>query len=592
MSEETELIKERLDLAALIQEYVPLKHAGQHLKGLCPFHQEKTPSFVVSPTRGMWHCFGCSEGGDAFAFIQKIEGLDFVGALKLLAERTGVELKPFGSAQGKQVQNERQRLFDLLQLTARFYHEVLMHHAAGKKAQAYLQERGVTEATMEQFQIGYAPTGWDTLQQFLRKKNFGLPEMMAAGVVGMSGVRAFDRFRGRIIFPVTDLQGRVIAFGGRITPWTETGREGKYVNSPETKLYSKRRTVYNLQRAKQHVRHGAPMVVVEGYMDVVMMTQAGWPGVVASSGTAFTAEQVEQLKRFTDTLHFAFDADAAGWKAAQAATSAALGAGMRVATVQFPTGQDPADVAKAQPQELKNYLAQPQSLVTVALRHLKSGASVDQRLQEVLPLVAAVSHPVQQGEMIQEVARVLHLSEERVIQLVARAAVDRPSVAPVAPEGAQEGVRLSAEQWLLGLVLLEAAVRREVLPKLSPGWFVDDGATALYKQLQYLSNNQDFFTMTSEALMQLLPSELLPLAEGMRVVAADRLAFSSEVAVTEARGLAQWIQRRWLERRLQTLQTGLATMTTPERGTLLQEFQAVAEELERVKAPLRGGASI
>lgn len=586
-SDDVELIKERLDLAGLIQEYVPLKQAGQHFKGLCPFHQEKTPSFVVSPTKGMWHCFGCGDGGDGFAFIQKIEGLDFPGALKLLAERTGVELKK----QSPQQTSERQRLFDLLQLAARFYHEVLMRHAAGEKARAYLNERGVTEETMTQFQIGYAPTGWDTLQQFLRRKNFGLPEMIAAGAVGMSGGRpatsagkTFDRFRGRIIFPVTDLQGRVIAFGGRITPWTETGQEGKYVNSPETKLYSKRRTVYNLQRAKQHVRHGAPMVVVEGYVDVVMMTQAGWPGVVASSGTAFTTEQIEQLKRFTDTLHFAFDADAAGWKAAQAATSAALGAGMRVATVQFPAGQDPADVAKASPEQLKTYLNQPQSLVAVALAHLKGGVSVDQRLAEVLPLIAAVSHPVQQGEMIQEVARVLHLAEERVIQLVQQVARNRSSTTQIETESTSDGVRLSAEQWLMGLVLLEAPVRREVLHKLSPSWFVDDGALKLYKQLQYLSNNQDFFEMTSEALVQSLPPELTALAEGMRVVAADRLKFSSEAAVTEAQGLSQWLQRRWLERRLQALQTGLATVTTPERGSILEEFQAVAEELERVKA--------
>lgn len=584
MSEETELIKERLDLAQLIQEYVPLKQAGQHLKGLCPFHQEKTPSFVVSPAKGMWHCFGCQKGGDGFAFIQETEGLDFVGALKLLAERTGVELKPFGSAQGGQMQNERQRLFDLLALTARFYHEILLHHAAGQKAQKYLQERGVTEETMGRFQIGYAPMGWDTLQQYLRKKNFGVPEMLAAGVVGTGNAgRAFDRFRGRIIFPVTDLQGRVIAFGGRITPWTETGREGKYINSPETKLYSKRRTVYNLQQAKHSVRHGAPMVVVEGYMDVVLMTQAGFPGVVASSGTAFTGEQIEQLRRFTDTLHFAFDGDAAGWKAAQAATSTALGVGMRVATVQFPAGQDPADVAKTSPKQLGEYLKQPRSLVAVALEQLKSGASVDQRLSEVLPLLAAVNHPVQQGEMIQEVARVLHLSEERVIQLV-QTSFDKLRInVPASPQYAHDAVRLKPEQWLMGLVLLDAAARREVFPKLSPAWFVDDGALRLYKQLQYLSNNQDFFSMTSEALVQLLPPELTALAEGMRVVAADKLSASSDMAMTEAQGLKQWLQRRWLERRLTVLQTGLTEATLPERGSMLQEFQAVAEELERVK---------
>lgn len=583
MSEETELIKERLDLAALVQEYAPLKRAGQHWKGLCPFHQEKTPSFIVSPHKGVWHCFGCGEGGDAFAFIQKVEGLDFPGALKLLAERTGVELRSLGGARGQQAQGERERLFDLLRLTARFYHEVLMHQPAGRKARDYLAQRGVREDMRAQFQIGYATTGWDTLQQFLRRKNFEPTEMLAAGVTGAgSGGRLFDRFRGRIIFPVTDLQGRVIAFGGRITPWTETGHEGKYINSPETKLYAKRRTVYNLHQAKQQVRHGTPLVVVEGYMDVVMMTQVGWPGVVASSGTAFTAEQIAQLQRFTDTLHFAFDGDAAGWKAAQAATSTAREAGMRVATIQFPPGQDPAEVAQTAPEQLKQYLQQPRSLVAVALEQLRSGVSVDQRLAEVLPLVAAMRHPVQQGEMIQEVARILHVGEERVIQLVQQAA--RQPLASAVGDERPVGVRLSAAQLLLGMCLKQQEVRPVVWPKLSPGWFVDSAVAKLYKQLQYLSQTQDFFMMSSEALVQALPPELTALAESLLVVTDDQLAHSNEGVVNEAQRLVTRLQQQELEGRLKALQAGLAAVGAADRPRVLQEFQTVAEELARVKA--------
>ena len=351
MSEETELIKERLDIAEVVNEYLPLKRTGGYYKACCPFHQEKTPSFVVSPDKGIWHCFGCGSGGDVFSFVEKIENLDFVSVLKMLAERAGVELK-------KQV-----------------------GQSSDKRKQ------------------------WDVLQNFLRARGYSPQEMLAAGLVGESRKSTlYDRFRGRIIFPINDLQGRVVAFGGRIVPWHETGEEGKYVNSPETKLYEKRRIVYNLERAKQFLRHGTPCLVVEGYMDVVMVEQAGISNVVASSGTAFTEEQVQQLKRFTQQLHFSFDADAAGTKAAIAATEVALTAGMRVATVLLPAGKDPDDVALHEPEKLSEYLEKPKSLVSMLMRRfekVKDGGEKEKYLQELLPLVAKIDNPVYQGEMVQ-----------------------------------------------------------------------------------------------------------------------------------------------------------------------------------------------
>ena len=279
--------------------------------------------------------------------------------MKLLADRAGVEIKAYK----KESSDKRTRLFALLELTARFYHEVLINQPAGKKALGYLKKRGVSAKTVQSFQLGYAPMQWDILQIYLRKKGYSPREMLAAGVAGESQQgKLFDRFRGRVIFPIADLQSRVVALGGRITPWHETGKEGKYVNSPETELYSKRRVVYNLARAKRYLRSGESCLVVEGYMDVVLLDQVGVRRVVASSGTAFTDEQIAQLKRFTDTLHFAFDADEAGVKAAISATQGALAAGLRVATVALPEGEDPADVAVRSPDELKKYLSQPRSL--------------------------------------------------------------------------------------------------------------------------------------------------------------------------------------------------------------------------------------
>jgi DNA primase len=591
MSGEIELIKERLDISELVSEYVPLRRAGTHFKGLCPFHQEKTPSFIVSPQKGIWHCFGCGEGGDAFKFIQKIEGLDFPAALKLLAERTGVTLK---HESGKS-RDERQRLFDLLQLTARFYHEVLVHQPGGKRALDYLAKRGVHTKTITDFQLGYASTGWDSLQQWLQKKGYSVNEMIAAGVVGRAeSGRYFDRFRGRIIFPIRDLQGRVIAFGGRITPFTETGREGKYINSPETRLYSKRHTIYNLDRAKHALRGKAACIVVEGYMDVIMLAQAGITNVVASSGTAFTAEHMHLLSRFTPILHFAFDADPAGWKAAVTATTAALAAGMRVATIQFPAGKDPADLVVEAPDSLPELLQNPRSLVSIMIEHLRTSRSVaapvdtDTLLQQVVPLIALVAHPIQQGEMIQEVATSLHVPEDRIIALIQRQSAPVPLSINVADQvTVRDAVvfTLSPEQQLLGLFLVDVTARREVFPQVASEVLLDSDTLQLYKMLHRLvSTRADFFDMTAPAILQLLPAEQLTFAEGLRSLSEERVSQLSGSPVAEAHSLLRALQRRHLERQLRLVQEQLTAAKDDERPAMLEQFQSLAEELERVRA--------
>jgi DNA primase len=406
MSLETEQIKERINIADVIGEHVKLKSAGQSMKGLCPFHGEKTPSFIVTPRKASWHCFGCGEGGDVFSFVQKIEGIDFPTALKLLADRAGVTLPE----RRPQVENHRQRLFDLLAATARFYHEILMNQKAGERAKQYVAERGITEKTMQEFMVGYGPHAWDTLSKWLQKKGFTTEEMVAAGVVGKADSgKLFDRFRGRIIFPVLDLQGRVVAFGGRIVPWHETGNEGKYVNSPETALYEKRRTVYNLSRAKKVLRGGQACVVVEGYMDVVMLVQAGIEHVVATSGTAFTQEHVDILKRFTNTLHFAFDGDGAGWKATIAATQSALASGMNVDTIVLPDEKDPADIAKENPEGVQEIFKQTKPLMEVLVDRIGVGSTAqrEQALDALIPLLRLVKNPIVQGGMVEQVAQLL-----------------------------------------------------------------------------------------------------------------------------------------------------------------------------------------
>jgi len=583
MGDEIEQIKERLDLSEVIGEYVQLKRAGHSFKGLCPFHQEKTPSFVVTPDRNIWHCFGCSEGGDVFSFIQKVEGLEFRGALELLAERAGVELKKQKRGEAVRQAEGRQRLFDLLGLTVRFYQELLLRQKVGEKALNYLKERGLKLKTIEEFKLGYAPDQWNLLQRFLVKRGYKLEEMIAAGVVGRSEAgKHYDRFRGRIIFPISDAQGRPVGLGGRIVPWHEKGTEGKYVNSPETDLYKKRRVVFNLDKAKRAIRETGKAIVVEGYMDVIMLAQQGIVNVVASSGTAFTSEQVGQLKRLAQTLAFAFDADAAGWKAALAATEVAQTQGVRVVVLELPEGKDPADVAKETPDKLLEIVDKPVSLARVALDRLGTAGSSEQRqerLNELVPLLAKVGDPVQQGEMIAEVAKDLHLPEEKVGQLVT--GYNPGSV--VEPEPGQgEGYRLTPEQRVLGLVLAYASARREAWPQFSSEFFIDDNCKELYKVLQRIAdNNKDFLSMNTEALVRELPLDWQSMAGSLAVVGAGE--GNEQEAVQEARELKRWLVRRSLTRRRDDLQRRLMEVA-PDREMVLREFQVVVDQLEKVKS--------
>ncbi|MDA1169140.1 MAG: DNA primase [bacterium] len=477
MSLETEKIKERINIADVIGEHVKLKAAGQSLKGLCPFHAEKTPSFIVTPRKASWHCFGCSLGGDVFSFVQQIEGIDFPAALKLLADRAGVKLPD------RRPENEshRQRLFRLLASTAQLYHEILMNQKAGERAKQYMLERGVQEKTMQEFSIGYSPHAWDTVSTWLRKKGYTNEEMISAGVVGTSGAgKLFDRFRGRIIFPVLDLQARVIAFGGRIVPWHETGNEGKYVNSPETALYEKRRTVYNLSRAKKVLRGGNACVVVEGYMDVVMLVQSGVENVVATSGTALTEEHVELLKRFTNTLHFAFDGDSAGWKATINATQSALSTGMSVDTIVLPEGKDPADIAKESPQRIQEVLGHTKPLMEVLVSRIGAGTSSEkeQALAALVPLLRLVKNPIMQGTMVEHLARLLRTPEAQIISLIGQ------NETVFTPPAFPEQLGLPAEHQLLGLLLAYPQLQAAYLASVREEFFVDQIAREVYNEMK------------------------------------------------------------------------------------------------------------
>lgn len=359
MSSTTEQIKERLSIVDVVGGYVKLEKSGGNFKAKCPFHNEKTPSFYISPARDTYHCFGCSRGGDIFSFVEEIEGIDFSGALKLLAERAGVELR----MDDHRMRGERERLLAAMEEATRFYMKELekMPYAL-----EYLKGRGMSDATIAQFRIGFAPDGWRNLYDHLRSKNFSEQEMDKAGLVifkNEASAAKYDRFRSRIMFPIADTSGRVIAFSGRIflgrpasplggeaIPDSETGAgQAKYINSPETVLFNKSKTLYAYDHAKFDIRRSDECIIVEGQMDVVMSHQAGVANAVAASGTALTALHLEHIGRMTNHVTLAFDADDAGLKAAGRSIDLALEKGFTVSVIELRGGKDPADIIKSNP---------------------------------------------------------------------------------------------------------------------------------------------------------------------------------------------------------------------------------------------------
>ncbi|MDD5221638.1 MAG: DNA primase, partial [Patescibacteria group bacterium] len=337
MQNQIEEIKSRLDIIDVISEYVQLRQSGVNYRALCPFHTEKAPSFFVSPERQIWHCFGsCNEGGDIFEFIMKIENVDFPEALRILAKKAGVQL----TKEDYRVTSQKTKLMDIMRVAAQFYHLVLQKSSLAEKVREYLDGRGVKQETIKDFQLGFAPDRWDELVGFLNKKGVKMIEAEAAGLVMRSNKplnnkqNYYDRFRNRIMFPINDLYGNPVGFTSRIVPWAETTETAKYVNTPETPIYNKSRVIYAFDKAKAAIKKEDAVIMVEGNMDVIACHQAGSKNVVASSGTALTADQVKLLKRYTNNLLLSFDVDLAGENATQRGIDVAMKAEMNIKVIR------------------------------------------------------------------------------------------------------------------------------------------------------------------------------------------------------------------------------------------------------------------
>ncbi len=429
MHSPVEKIKERLSINDVISSYLTITQAGKNYKAKCPFHNEKTPSFFISPERGSYYCFGCGAKGDIFSFVEHFEGTDFLGALKLLAEKAGVTLE----RKSYESKDKTERLYDIMEEATTFFE---LNFERQPEARSYLRGRGLSDPTIKSFRIGYAPSVWRSVSDHLLSKGFTREDIEAVGLIKTSDKGFYDRFRGRIIFPISDSSGRVIAFSGRIfalssdqTKKSEV-EEAKYLNSPDTQLFNKSNVLYGIDKAKVAIRSRGYSIVVEGQMDLILSHQALFLNTVAVSGTALadsvndTESKINNLgliRRLSPNVIFAFDGDQAGIRAASRASSIALSLDMQVKVAVLGEGEDPADIISSDPLKWKEIIKNSVNIVSFHIdRICKSTDDQRQRGKKVreiiFPFLGMVRSSIERSAYINEIHNKTGLTESAIIE--------------------------------------------------------------------------------------------------------------------------------------------------------------------------------
>jgi DNA primase len=617
-------IKERLDIVDVISEYVALKKAGRNYKALCPFHTEKTPSFIVFPDGQRWHCFGaCGTGGDVFTFIQKIENVDFAEALKLLARKAGISLAPRSEKQAAE-DEQRRRLREINAAAAHYFHHLLLNSTAGEKARAYLAQRAIADDTVQAFQLGTSLDSWDALLQYLTAKGYDLKDIHAAGLIieREGGDGFYDRFRGRLMFPIRDVRGRVIGFGARALDDSTP----KYLNSPQTPLFDKSSVLYGLDRAKDAIRRQGSAIVVEGYMDVLMAHQNGIQNMVASLGTALTETQLRTLKRWTRDFVLALDADVAGSAATLRGLEVAkdaldqrpvpvptwrgliryehrLEADIRI--LLLPTGQDPDQVIRNDPQRWVQLVGEALPVVEYYFKaltedlDLESPKGKSEAVRRLRPVIQELGDRVEQAHYLQKLARLVRVDERTLWQEFQGQGVKRPTKAKRERAAGAEVPRFGLEEYGLSLLFQEPGILDslgELLAQVETDPLqAEDFGRAENRELfatlrRWLEGDR---ALDLEAFQQELPEPLWKHLDALLQRAAQEPPLPEEKLRREAG--ACFLRLRERARRGQLAQLRFLLEDAEERGDsrAMEQYREMVRdltaEIERLQQALKAG---
>lgn len=582
-------IKSRLDIIDVVGGYIKLQKAGRNYKALCPLHNEKTPSFMVSPERQIWHCFGCNEGGDIFSFVMKMDGLEFGDALRMLAKKAGIVLKK----QDPQLKTQRQRLYEICELATKFFEKQLWDSKTGAEIQTYLRERKLLDKTIKEWRLGYAPNNWHSLEEFLLNKGYKYEEILQAGLIIKKEETTnnyYDRFRDRIIFPICDINGQVVGFSGRINPFSSdnkdlamptclpagmAGRQAKYINSPQTFIYDKSRILYGLDKTKLQIRKENACVIVEGNIDAIMSQQANIKNTVASSGTALTDHQLKIIKRYTDNLIIAFDADLAGDAATKKGIDLALQNDFNVKIIQL-AEKDPADLIKINPKEwekavqgaqeiiefyFKNTLVQYSQKATLGAKDKKQIAQI------LLPIIQKIRNKIERAHWLQELSKKI-ATDEKILweQIKSIQSADNLMPARIATVSLRPKDQIELlEARLVGLLL--AWPQKFDLDKIEISFFTNSNFIQILKATKQNKEIAAEFTDLKNSL--LFQVENLPIEE-KNIIAEIAFCF-------------QELKRRTIKKKLEEISQQIRQAEEKKDelaiNTLLEKFKNLSKEL-------------
>ncbi|MFH1193371.1 MAG: DNA primase [bacterium] len=576
-----EQIKSRINIVDLIREYIEIKKAGANWKALCPFHSEKSPSFMISEDKQIWHCFGCNEGGDIFSFVMKMESIDFPEALRLLAKKAGVVLQ----RQDPAINSEKTKLMDILETAADFFAEELRKSEA---ALNYVKARGLSGEILSEFRIGFSPQSWDGLIKKMQSQSVALKDVVLAGLAIEKDGNFFDRFRGRVMFPIFNHYGNVVGFTARVLPEFDDGKSGKYINTPETAVYKKSEILYGLNFAKQDIKKANAAVVVEGNMDAITLHQAGFKNVVATSGTALTNEQLNILKRHAENLIISFDADSAGINAALRGIDLALMRGFNVKVLEMPKNESGAPAAK-DPDELvrkfpglwKNAVNSPKHIIEFYINaniikfNMGEPHEVAKFCGLILSEIGKIKNSVERALWIKRLAEISGVAEADL-----RASLLRKKAGNL-EQNQSENKKIaeagSFELKYIALILTDANKFSSEFNVILPEMMEDASAGEFYKNLIYYYNNARPFSIKGlEGWFYSIGKHIEVLEWLMLLKDKDYAEYGEDEIERELKDLREAIKKKYLNKKCEELKQAISAAERDgdkkRRDELMVEF--------------------
>lgn len=581
-------IREKIDIVSLISEYIPLKKMGRNFTTVCPFHNEKSPSFVVSPERQIWHCFGCGKGGDCFTFLMEYENLEFVEALRILGKKTGVEIKKLENYQGA---SKKEKIYKINNLAAEYYHYILTSHKAGEEALRYLiKDRGLNRKLIDSFNLGFAPGGESLTKYLLVKKKYPRGDLYEAGIVAGGGARTYDFFRNRIIFPLADHRGNVVGFSARV--YGSSQEQPKYLNSRETFAYHKGSMFFGLDRAWESIKKAENAIIMEGELDVISSFKEGIENAIAIKGTALTAEQALLISRFTPKITLCLDQDEAGFNATKRSLPVLEERGLTVSVAVLSGGKDPDAAIKDNPNEFKKDLKNDIPVYDFILDRLlneydkKSPMGKKKISDEILPLIAIISNEVVKEHYLKKLGENIDTSFETLQREIEKNQKVKKEETRIVKKDKRER-REVLEEYLLGLLVQNKKPKFPAIKaqeNLDGYKFINASYGFIFKQLcEFLKVNENLDTQFQKSLDQnlLKTYNMLYILPIPGITEED--LFEKEIEKTSLELKITYLKERIREIGKKLKNENLNSSKEEEK--LKEEFSKVASLLSQATAP-------